>query len=88
VIVGDLPPQADERYNAAVTTATRSGWSMSSWLDTETKAILQGVPPTRQAPTDTIGFTLVLLSRTENSRRLREALARVRVLPLTKETQS
>ena len=51
---------------------------MSEWLDTETKAILQGSPPEKLAPPGTAGFTLVLLSKTSDQRRLRQALARVR----------
>lgn len=35
---------------------------MSSWLDTETKALLQKLPPEKLSPSDTASFTLVLLS--------------------------
>ena len=35
---------------------------MTNWLDTETKALLQGVPPEKFAPPDTATFTLVLLT--------------------------
>ena len=35
---------------------------MSSWLDTETKALLRKSPPDKLAPPDTAGFTLVVLS--------------------------
>lgn len=49
---------------------------MSEWLDTETRAILQGVPPEKLAPPDTVGFTLVLLSKTNDQERLRQAFAR------------
>ena len=35
---------------------------MSSWLDTETKALLQRTPPNKLAPPGTTGFTLVMLS--------------------------
>jgi len=38
------------------------GLAMSSWLDTETKALLQKSPPDKLAPPDTAGFTLVVLS--------------------------
>jgi hypothetical protein len=53
---------------------------MSEWLDTETKAILDGVPPSRLAPPDAVGFTLVLLAKSNDPMRLREALAKVRSL--------
>jgi hypothetical protein len=49
---------------------------MSDWLDTETKAILQGAPPAKLAPPDTVGFTLVLLSKSDDHRRLQDALAK------------
>ena len=32
------------------------------WLDTETKALLQQLPPEKLAPPDTVAFTLVLLA--------------------------
>ena len=35
---------------------------MESWLDTETKALLQKSPPKKLAPPDTAAFSLVLLS--------------------------
>ena len=35
---------------------------MTTWLDTETKALLQQDPPQRLAPADTAAFTLVLLA--------------------------
>ena len=35
---------------------------MNSWLDPETEALLQKLPPDKQAPPDIDGFTLVLLS--------------------------
>ena len=46
---------------------------MSSWLDTETKALLQKSPPEKLAPPDTAGYTLVVLSiyGDDNSRVLR-----------------
>ncbi len=46
---------------------------MSEWLDTETKSLLQNVPPEKLAPPDTLGFTLVLLTRTGDSTRLQHA---------------
>ena len=49
---------------------------MSDWLDTETKAILQGGPPDKLAPADTAGFTLVLLSKSSDRKRLGQALAK------------
>jgi hypothetical protein len=49
---------------------------MSDWLDTETKAILQGVPPEKLAPPGIAGFTLVLLSKSSNHKRLRQGLAK------------
>jgi hypothetical protein len=50
---------------------------MSEWLDTEAKAILQRTPPEKLAPADTAGYTLVLLSKTSDQERLRQALAKV-----------
>lgn len=35
---------------------------MTEWLDTETKALLERIPPGKLAPPDTAGFTLVLLA--------------------------
>ncbi len=35
---------------------------MKSWLDTETKALLQKIPPEKLAPPDTKAYSLVLLS--------------------------
>jgi len=46
---------------------------MSEWWDTETKALLQNVPPERLAPPDTLGFTVVLLTKTEATRLLQAA---------------
>ena len=52
---------------------------MSSWLDTETKALLQKTPPNKQAPPDTGAFTLVLLSILRNDeQRLARAVERIR----------
>jgi hypothetical protein len=53
---------------------------MSDWLDTETKAILQGVPPGKLAPPDALGYTLVLLSRSPDRDRLQVGLAKARCL--------
>lgn len=36
---------------------------MSSWLDTQTQAILTGEPPRKLAPPDTIAYSLLLLGR-------------------------
>ncbi len=49
----------------AATEPTRTGvWHpMSTWLDTETKALLQQVPPEKLAPPDTGKFTLVILHK-------------------------
>ena len=46
---------------------------MSEWFDTETKALLQNAPPEKLAPPGTLGFTLVLLSKTDDPVRLRYA---------------
>ena len=48
---------------------------MSEWWDTETKALLQNVPPEKLAPPDTVGFTVVLLTKTE-AMRLQQAATR------------
>ena len=52
---------------------------MSTWLDTETKAILQQVPPEKDAPPDTGTFTLVLLrgKLAVNPARVKEVLVRI-----------
>lgn len=50
---------------------------MSAWLDTETKALLQQVPPGKLAPPNTATFTLVLLKKGADSARLTWSLARV-----------
>ncbi len=39
---------------------------MSTWLDTETKALLQHVPPEKYAPPATGTFALVLLKKGED----------------------
>ena len=49
---------------------------MSEWLDTETKAILEGAGKAELAPPDTQSFTLVLLSKSSDQDRLRQALAK------------
>ena len=51
---------------------------MSSWLDTQTKALLDASPPEKLAPPDTAGFSVVLLAvRTSDVARLAEAVRRV-----------
>ena len=47
---------------------------LSPWLDTETRAMLQQAPPEKYAPSDTDTFTLVLLRKGKNLRRLSQAL--------------
>jgi len=52
---------------------------MDTWLDTETKALLQRSPPEKLAPPDTAIFGLVLLAVQEGRwERLAEAVERVR----------
>ena len=50
---------------------------MSTWLDTETKAILQGAPPPKQAPPLAAPFTLVLLTKGQNRERTVRAVNRI-----------
>jgi hypothetical protein len=50
---------------------------MSKWLDTETKAMLQQLPPEKYAPPVTGLFTLVLLKKSGNLDRLLRALRRI-----------
>jgi hypothetical protein len=50
---------------------------MSTWLDTETKALLQRVPPEKCAPPDTCTFTLVLLRRGWDRVRMARYLTRI-----------
>jgi hypothetical protein len=51
---------------------------MSTWLDTQTKALLQQVPPEKLAPADTGMFTLVLLAiETKNRYRVAQAIAEI-----------
>jgi hypothetical protein len=50
---------------------------MTEWLDTETKAMLQQVPPEKLAPPTTGLFTLVLLHKGKNTNRLVRALTRI-----------
>lgn len=53
---------------------------MKTWLDTETKAILQKSPPNKLAPPSTEGFTLVLLSiNPDQPERLIRAMQRIRL---------
>ena len=57
---------------------------MKTWLDTETKAILQKSPPNKLAPPNTKGYTLVLLSIYRHQpERLIRAIQRIR--PDTRE---
>ena len=57
---------------------------MNSWLDTETKAILQKTPPHKLAPPKIKGYTLVLLSiYRRHPERLIRAIQRIR--PDTRE---
>jgi hypothetical protein len=48
-----------------------------TWLDTETKAMLQQAPPEKLAPADTGVFSLVLLDKKENGPRIIRALSRI-----------
>lgn len=51
---------------------------MNTWLDTETKAMLQKSPPNKLAPPHTKGFTLVLLSiYRHHPERLTRAIQRI-----------
>jgi hypothetical protein len=50
---------------------------MSTWLDTETKALLQQVPPEKYAPPTTGTFALVLLKKGKDFVRLAEAFTRI-----------
>jgi hypothetical protein len=50
---------------------------MNVWLDTETKALLQHVPPEKNAPPYTGKFSLVLLKKGKDVTRLEQALARI-----------
>ncbi len=53
---------------------------MGTWLDTETKAILQRSPPEKLAPPNTATFALVLLAaQGEVRKRLAAAVERVQV---------
>ncbi len=55
---------------------------MSSWFDTETKALLRETPPTKLAPSDTVAFTLVALTiRDRHSRRVVRAVERILDIP-------
>ncbi len=52
---------------------------MNTWLDTETRALLQRTPPDKLAPPDTATFALVLLAvQRERLERLVKAVERVR----------
>jgi len=50
---------------------------MSTWLDTETKAILQGVPPTKLARPLVFTFTVVLLTKGQDHERMIRAVNRI-----------
>jgi hypothetical protein len=50
---------------------------MSAWLDTETKALLQKVPPEKLAIPGTDTFTLVVLKCTGDRNRLAQLMARI-----------
>lgn len=50
---------------------------LSPWLDTETKAMLQQAPPEKYAPSDTDTFTLVLLRKGRDLRRVSQALQKL-----------
>jgi hypothetical protein len=50
---------------------------MFTWLDTETKAMLQQAPPEKLAPPDTGMFTLVLLQKGNDLTRIVQALTRI-----------
>jgi len=51
---------------------------VDDWLDTETKGILSGTPPTKLAPADTRAFTLIALSyRLPIDPRTRRAIRRI-----------
>lgn len=50
---------------------------MSVWFDTQTRALLQQMPPEKLAPPDTGTFSLVLLDKGKNVARLMQSLTRV-----------
>ncbi|MBN1909765.1 MAG: hypothetical protein JW818_08500 [Pirellulales bacterium] len=50
---------------------------MSDWLDTQTKAILQGGPPLKEAPAGVAAYSLVLLTKPPQLEWFRQAIARV-----------
>jgi hypothetical protein len=50
---------------------------MRDWLDPQTKAILQGVPPTKLAPAGAAGFSLVMLDDGNDPPRTDRAVARI-----------
>lgn len=61
-----------------IQSAETKKFEMSSWLDTETKALLEESPPDKLAPASTARFTLVLIPiYRRNHRRLIRALKRV-----------
>jgi hypothetical protein len=76
-----MPQKTHPRYPCVEVT------TMTDWLDTETKTMLQHVPPQKFAPPETGLFTLVLLSKGNNSAHLMRALDRIRGLsPLKSES--
>jgi hypothetical protein len=50
---------------------------MCKWLDTQTKEILQGVPPTKLAPDDVATFSLIMLEDGKDPLRTTRALFRL-----------
>jgi hypothetical protein len=50
---------------------------MSEWLDTQTKALLQGIDPSKIAPPTEIDFSIVLLEHGQNMELLQRALSRI-----------
>jgi len=50
---------------------------MCKWLDTQTKELLQDVPPTKLAPAGTAGFSLAMLDDGKDPARTARAVARI-----------
>jgi hypothetical protein len=50
---------------------------VTGWLDTQTKEILKGSPPEKEAPALAAGFSLILLEKCSDSKTLQRALDRV-----------
>lgn len=55
-------------------------WDDTSWLDTETKAVLQKMPPKKLAPAETDAFAVVVLSLGSSVDRSRRLIAFDKVL--------